>query len=64
MIAYGVDGDVIDEYLRLSKTTCLDSMYKSCEAVIGVFSEVYLRLPNVADFVQLLLINEERGFWV
>ena len=62
MLAYGVSGDLIDEYLRMSETTCLDSMYKFCKAVIAVFGEVYLRQPTAADTAQLLSINEARGF--
>jgi hypothetical protein len=62
MIGYGVDGNLIDEYFQMSNTTCHDSMYKLCKAVIGVFDEVYLRELNVADTVQLLTINEARGF--
>jgi hypothetical protein len=53
MLAYVV-ADLIDEYLRMSETTCLDSMYKFCKAVIVVFSEVYLREPNVYDTSRLL----------
>jgi hypothetical protein len=34
MLAYGVAGDLIDEYLWMSKATCLDSIYKFCKAVI------------------------------
>jgi hypothetical protein len=49
-------------YLRMSKTTCLDSMYNFCKAVITVFDTVYFREPNVEDTARLLLINEARGF--
>lgn len=62
MLAYGVSGDLIDEYLRMSETTYLDAMYKFCKAVIAVFGEVYLRQSNVADTACLLSINEARGF--
>jgi hypothetical protein len=49
MLPYGVVGILTDEYLAMSKTTHLDSIYKFCKAGIAVFSEVYLREPNVAD---------------
>jgi hypothetical protein len=62
MLAYGVPGDLIDEYLRMSESTYLESMYKFCKAVIAVFGTVYLREPTVEDTVRLLSINEERGF--
>jgi hypothetical protein len=35
MLEYGVDGDLIDEYLQMSETICLDAMYKSCKSVIA-----------------------------
>jgi hypothetical protein len=62
MLAYGVACDLIDEYLRMSESTCLESMYKFCKAVIAVFGTVYLREPTVEDTARLLSINEERGF--
>jgi hypothetical protein len=58
MLAYGVADDLIDEYLRMSESTCLESMYKFCRAVIAVFGTIYLREPTA----RLLSINEERGF--
>jgi hypothetical protein len=62
MLAYGVAGDLIEEYLRMSESTCLESMYKFCRTVIEVFSTVYLREPTVEDTARLLSINDERGF--
>jgi hypothetical protein len=62
MLAYGVVGELIDEYLRMSEATCLESMYKFCKAVIAIFGIVYLREPTVEDTARLLSINEERGF--
>jgi hypothetical protein len=61
MLAYGVCGDLIDEYLRMSKTRFLDTTYKFCKAVIVVFGDVYSREPNASDTVQLLPINEALG---
>jgi hypothetical protein len=40
MRASGVVGDLIDEYLRISETTCLELMYKFCKVVIANFSGV------------------------
>jgi hypothetical protein len=61
MLAYGVAGDLIDEYFRMSESTCLESMYKFCRAVIAVFGIVYLREPTVEGTGRLLSINKERG---
>ena len=30
MLAYGIPGDLVDEYVRMSETTCLMSTYKFC----------------------------------
>jgi hypothetical protein len=62
MLAYGVPGDLIDEYVRMSESTCLESMYKFCKAVIAVFGPEYLREPNAADTARLLAMNASRGF--
>ena len=47
MLAYGVPGDLIDEYVRMSESTCLESLYKFCKAVIVVFGPEYLRGPQL-----------------
>ena len=54
-------GDLIDEYLRMSESTCLESLYKFCKAVIAVFGPEYLREPTAADTTRLLAINASRG---
>ena len=61
MLAYGVPGDLIDEYVWMSYT-CLDSMYKFCKAVIAVFGPEYLTSPTVADTTRWLATNASRGF--
>ena len=62
MLAYGVPGDLIDEYVRMSESTCLASLYRFCKAVVAVFGPEYLREPNEADTARLLAINAEGGF--
>ncbi|KAI4995770.1 hypothetical protein ZWY2020_037818 [Hordeum vulgare] len=62
MLAYGIPGDVVDEYVRMSKTTCLMSMYKFFQAVIEVFGPEYLRHPTAAYTERLLATNTTRGF--
>ena len=49
MLAYGIPGDLVDEYVRMSEITCPMSMYKFCQAVIEVFGPEYLRQPTAAD---------------
>ena len=62
MLAYGIPGDLVDEYVRMSESTCLLSLYTFCTAVVEVFGPEYLREPTVADMERLLAINAERGF--
>ena len=62
MLAYGVPGDLIDEYVRMSESTCLESLYKFCKAVIVVFGPEYLREPTAQDTARLLAMNASRGF--
>lgn len=62
MLAYGIHGDIVDEYLCISKSTCLASLYKFCKAVVAVFGPEYFREPNAIDTSQLLGIGVERGF--
>ncbi|XP_073358221.1 uncharacterized protein [Aegilops tauschii subsp. strangulata] len=62
MLAYGIPGDLVDEYVRMSETTCLMSMYKFCQTVIEVFGPEYLRQPTAADTERLLATNAARGF--
>ncbi|XP_073367893.1 uncharacterized protein [Aegilops tauschii subsp. strangulata] len=37
ILAYGISSDLVDEYVRMSETTCLMSMYKFCQAMVAVF---------------------------
>jgi hypothetical protein len=62
MRAYGVVSDIFYEYMRMSETTCVDSMHKFRGIVVAVFDDVYLREQNIDDIARLLLINEARGF--
>jgi hypothetical protein len=62
MLAYGVAGDLVDEYMRMSESTYIKSMYNFYRSIITVFGEVYLREPNLKDTQRLLSINEKMGF--
>ncbi|XP_040254375.1 uncharacterized protein [Aegilops tauschii subsp. strangulata] len=53
---------LIDEYIRMSHSTCLDSMYKFCKAMIAMFVPEHLREPNAEDIARLLAMNAIRGF--
>ena len=62
MIAYGAPIDVVDDYLRMSESTIIKSMYRFCRAVIGVFGPNYLRGPNEEEIAQILEQNPVRRF--
>jgi hypothetical protein len=46
-LAYGVPGDLINDYMRMSDSTCHEAMYRFCEDIIAVFGEYYMREPNI-----------------
>ena len=62
MLAYGTAADSLDEYLRLSETTCLLSLKELCKIVVETFEKEYLRQPNEDDLKRILSINAARGF--
>ncbi|XP_020148119.2 uncharacterized protein [Aegilops tauschii subsp. strangulata] len=62
MLAYGIPGDLVDEYVRMSESTCLLSLYKFCKVVVAVFGPEYLRQPTAADIKRLLATNAARDF--
>ncbi|XP_073363602.1 uncharacterized protein [Aegilops tauschii subsp. strangulata] len=62
MLAYGIPGNLVDEYVRMSEFTCLLSLYNFCKVVMAVFGPEYLRQPNAADTKRLLASNAVRGF--
>ena len=49
MLSYGVVADLVNECMRMSESTCLESMYKFCKVVVQVFGLEYLRKPNAID---------------
>ena len=62
MIAYGVIGDIMDEYVRIGETTTMESLKKFVTAVIDIFFEEYLRKPNNEDIGRLLAYSKRREF--
>ena len=61
-LAYGVTGDLMDEYVRIGESTAIESFKKIVKAVISIFSDEYLRSPNNNDIARLLTIGQNCGF--
>ncbi|XP_042974639.1 uncharacterized protein LOC122306272 [Carya illinoinensis] len=62
MLAYGVTGDFMDEYIRIGESTAMESLNKFTETVVTVFSKEYLRSSTTNDIGRLLAVGEQRGF--
>jgi hypothetical protein len=61
-LAYGILADLTDKYLRIGKTTVIESLRAFVKAIVEVFGDWYLRAQNEADVCRLLSIGEQRGF--
>jgi hypothetical protein len=54
--------DIIDEYVKLGKTTDLECLEYYCSGIIKCFRDEFLCRTTVADTQCLLDKAEERGF--
>ncbi|XP_062155181.1 uncharacterized protein LOC133863235 [Alnus glutinosa] len=62
MLAYGVSGDFMDEYLRIAENTATQCLHYFVKSIISIYSDKYLRSPNSDDITRLLEVNTRRGF--
>ena len=62
ILAYGTPADSVDEYIRIGKSTAIESLRRFVKAVIAMFGNHYLRSPNNIDIARLLQTGEQRGF--
>ena len=62
LLAYGVAADALDEYIRIGESTALEALRKFAVAVVEIFGQEYMRLPNEEDTARLLEIRASRGF--
>ena len=62
MLAYGISGGFMDEYVRIRETTALQSLKKFVTVVVDVLSEEYFRKPNNEDIARLLAHGKCRDF--
>ncbi|XP_071683388.1 uncharacterized protein [Lolium perenne] len=61
-LAYGAPPNTANDYLRMGESTCTESLYRLCRAVIAVFAKDYLRAPRADDTTRILQKNAARGF--
>jgi hypothetical protein len=61
MLAYEVASDLIDEYLQISESICLESMYRFYKAVIAVFCSV-LESPQLRTLLGCCQSMRKEGF--
>ncbi|XP_039780505.1 putative nuclease HARBI1 [Panicum virgatum] len=62
LLAYGVAADALDEYICIGESTALEALRKFAVAVVEIFGQEYMRLPNEEDTARLLEIGASRGF--
>ena len=62
LLAYGVAADALDEYIHIGESTALEALRKFAVAVVEIFGQEYMRLPNEEDTARLLEIGASRGF--
>ena len=62
MLTYGSPAYIMDEYVRINKSTTIESLKRFTKAVVEVFGEQYLRRPNTSDIARLKSVAEQRGF--
>jgi hypothetical protein len=61
-LTYEAPPDSQDDYLHMSVTSCQDSVYKFCGAVVAVFRPIYLRASKEEDTARIMTENVVRGF--
>ncbi|XP_051196729.2 uncharacterized protein [Lolium perenne] len=61
-LTYRALPDTANDYLRMTESTCTETLYKFCQAIITVFSKDYLRPLRADDIARILQKNAARGF--
>ncbi|XP_074352013.1 uncharacterized protein LOC141691173 [Apium graveolens] len=62
IIAYGVSADAVDDYIRIGKSTAIESVRRFVISIVQIFGEQYLRRPNNVDIRRLMEVAEQQGF--
>ncbi|KAH7864447.1 hypothetical protein Vadar_029665 [Vaccinium darrowii] len=58
MLVYEMPADSVDEYVKIEKSTVIESLMRFCRGVAEIFEPEYLRAPNEADIARLLRVAE------
>lgn len=62
ILAYEVIVNFMDEYIRIRKSTAMESLKKFVTTIINIFFNEYLMSPYDNDITRLLSVGEQRGF--
>jgi hypothetical protein len=62
MLDYGVPDDYVDEYMGIGETITIESLEKFVNAMVSIYSNEYLRSPNIDDVARLLEVGKSHGF--
>ncbi|KAG8068592.1 hypothetical protein GUJ93_ZPchr0005g15194 [Zizania palustris] len=49
ILAYGLLGDAVDEYVQIGDSTAREALYHFCSAIIDAFGKEYLHSPTPVD---------------
>nr|GEZ63896.1 protein ALP1-like isoform X1 [Tanacetum cinerariifolium] len=62
-LTYGVNGNFLDEYMKISERSSRMALDYFCEAVMEIYGHEFLRKPTVTDIEKLYRHHEEKhGF--
>ncbi|KAH7852071.1 hypothetical protein Vadar_020254 [Vaccinium darrowii] len=51
MLAYGMPADSVDEYVKIGKSTAIESLKRFCRGVVEIFEPECLRAPVIGSSV-------------
>jgi Plant transposon protein len=61
-LSYGIPADACVEYVRLSESTCNESLHRFCRAVVEEVESEWLRLPTVSEIEEIERHYAKLGF--
>ena len=58
MLAYGMETDAVDEYIKFGGTTALECLRSFCKGIIQLYEQVYLRASTENDLQRISHVSE------